>query len=249
MNRILIGKNKIISSDNNILINSDIVTFNGDGDYFLEYIDSANYHLKFIINGNVNLTEVSFDKEIDVNNKYVIQNGYLKLYKFYNNKKVLEKIDIDLCNDGDKVDYHFANICKQEERYTININHKCKNTYSSIINKSVALNNSILKFIINSNVDKDSIKSVLDQNTRIVTMGECDTSISPNMFIDLDDVEARHGSVIGSFNEDQVFYLMSKGISYNDTLKLLIKGYILGGLEIDFELRQRIIEIIETYWR
>jgi Fe-S cluster assembly scaffold protein SufB len=69
------------------------------------------------------------------------------------------------------------------------------------------------------------------------------------MFIDLDDVEARHGSVIGSFNEDQVFYLMSKGISYSDTLKLLIKGYILANLSVHFELRKKIIEIIDTYWR
>ena len=249
MNKILVGKNKITSDDNSVLINDNVITFSCDGDYSLEYIDDAEYHLKFIINGNVKLTEVSFDREIDINNRYVIQIGYLKLFKFYNSKRALETINIDLCNDGDKVDYHFANICKQEERYTININHKCKNTSSNIINRSLALNNSVLKFIINSNVGKKSVKSILNQNTRIVTLGECDTSISPNMFIDLDDVEARHGSVVGTFNADQVFYLMSKGISYNDTLKLLIKGYILGGLEIDFELRQRIIEIIETYWR
>ena len=55
-------------------------------------------------------------------------------------------------------------------------------------------------------------------------MGECDTKISPNMFIDLDDVIAKHGSAIGTFKDDQVFYLMSKGINYNDALKLLIKG-------------------------
>ena len=80
-------------------------------------------------------------------------------------------------------------------------------------------------------------------------MGECDASISPNMFIDLDDVEAKHGSVIGAFKEDQVFYLMSKGISYNDTLKLLIKGYIMSNMEVDSDLRLRIMDIIDTYWR
>ena len=80
-------------------------------------------------------------------------------------------------------------------------------------------------------------------------MGECDTSISPNMFIDLDDVEARHGSIIGSFKEDSIFYLMSKGISYSDTLKLLIKGYLLGKFNGDVDLRFRIINVIDTYWR
>lgn len=80
-------------------------------------------------------------------------------------------------------------------------------------------------------------------------MGECDTKIEPNMFIDLDDVEARHGSVIGTFKDDQVFYLMSKGISYNDTLKLLIKGYLLSKIEVSVDVRIKMMDIIERYWR
>ena len=247
MNKILVTKDKIISDC--VLIDERTITFYLDGEYVLEYVLNGDYKLKIVIQANVKLVEVSLDKEVTVNNKYVIENGSLKVIKFYNNLKVLENDDIDLCNEGVKIDYHFANICRGEEKYTININHKCVNTGSNIINRSIALKNSILKFIINSSVSKKAIKSVLDQNTRIVTMGECDASISPNMFIDIDDVEARHGSVIGSFKDDQIFYLMSKGISYNDTLKLLIKGYILGNLEVDFETRKKITDIIDTYWR
>ena len=249
MNKIIVSKNKISSEDGNILIDGNVITFNNQGEYIIEYISDGNYKLRFIINNDVKLTEISFDKHLDINNKYIINNGVLNIIKFYNNKKVKENINIDLCNPGCRVDYHFANICKMEELYTVNINHKCEKTFSNIINRSVAFKNSILKFIINSNVDKVAVKSVLDQNTRIVTMGECDASISPNMFIDLDDVEAKHGSVIGSFKEDQVFYLMSKGINYNDTLKLLIKGYILGNMNVDFDTRKRITDIIDTYWR
>ena len=80
-------------------------------------------------------------------------------------------------------------------------------------------------------------------------MDECDAKIAPNMFIDIDDVEARHGSIIGSFKEDDVFYLMSKGISYNDTLKLLVKGYLLHDIGGYFDLRQRIMDVINMYWR
>ena len=80
-------------------------------------------------------------------------------------------------------------------------------------------------------------------------MDECDAKISPNMFIDIDDVEAKHGSIIGSFKEEEIFYLMSKGINYNDTLKLLIKGYLLSNIGGYFDLRQRIMEIINMYWR
>ena len=122
-------------------------------------------------------------------------------------------------------------------------------TFSNINNRSVALKNSSLDFIINSKVVEKANKSILNQNTRIVTMDECDAKISPNMFIDIDDVEAKHGSIIGSFKEDYIFYLMSKGISYSDALKLLIKGYLLLNIGGYFDLRQKIMEIINMYWR
>jgi Fe-S cluster assembly protein SufD len=249
MNKILVSKNKIESDIDGIICKDNVITFKDSGEYVLEYTESGEYNITFNINKNIKIIESSFDNDLIINNNYIIDNGSLNVVKFYNNQSVNEIINIDLLKDGDKVDYCFANICKYEERYTINMNHKCKKTISNITNKSIAFGKSILKFIINSNVYKDCIKSVLDQNTRIVTMGECDASISPNMFIDLDDVEARHGSVIGAFKEDQVFYLMSKGISYSDTLKLLIKGYILANLSVHFELRKKIIEIIDTYWR
>ena len=246
MNKILIAKNKITSDV--VKISGNIITFDKDGEYILEYIESGNYKLELIINAHVKLIEVSFDNELTIDNKYTVNNE-LKVIKFYNNKKVVENVDIDLLKEGSNIDYHFANICKEEERYTINVNHKCKKTSSNIINRSIAFKNSILKFIINSNVKKEAIESELDQNTRIVTMGECDAAISPNMFIPMDNVIAKHGSVIGSFKDDQVFYLMSKGINYNDTLKLLIKGYIFGNLDIDFENRMKIMDIIDMYWR
>ena len=249
MNKIIISNNKISSDSSDISINNNEIIFNNSGEYILEYIEDGSYNVTFIIKDNIKLIESSYDLELDINNKYIIDNGMLKVVKFYNNKKVIENIDIDLCSSGSRIDYYFSNICRMEERYNININHKFKETVSNIQNKSIALKNSILKFIINSNVSKDSVKSILEQNTRIVTMGECDSSISPNMYIDLNDVTAKHGSVIGAFKDDVIFYLMSKGINYNDTIKLLIKGYIMSNMDVDVDNRMKIMEIIDTYWR
>ena len=69
------------------------------------------------------------------------------------------------------------------------------------------------------------------------------------MFIDLDDVVAKHGSIIGTFKEEDIFYLMSKGISYSDSLKLLVKGYLFTNIGGYFDLRQKVMDIINTYWR
>ena len=91
MNKIIVSKDGIhgIKTINNFLELND-------GEYSLEYIDSCEYNISFVINGNVKLIECSFDKELVVNNKYIVNDGCLSVTKFYNNISVNEKIDIDL---------------------------------------------------------------------------------------------------------------------------------------------------------
>ena len=248
MNKILIGKN-IVCNNDSVRIKDDVITFDKAGEYVIEYTVSVNKRIVFDIYNDVVLIESSFDNELVLDNDYIINRGMVSVIKFYNNEKVTERININLCSNESKLDYKFANICKGIENYEININHKCMNTVSNIDNKSVALKNSKLNFVINSNVSRIANKSVINQSTRIVTMGECDAKIEPNMFIDLDDISAKHGSIIGTFREEDIFYLMSRGISYNDSLKLLVKGYLFANIGGYFDLRQRVLNIINKYWR
>lgn len=250
MNRIVVGKEIVANNDSRVVVDGNVITFNASGDYLIEYEDIFGMEITLIVKDvSVNLLEVGMDKNIEITSNYKIENGSLKVNKFYNNRRVDEKIRIDLCHSGDRVDYNFSSISVGEENYQIDINHNDKNTVSNISNKSVALDGSNLKFILNSRVKNGCKGSILDQNTRIVTMGECKTKICPNMFIDLDDAIAKHGSVIGTFKEEQIFYLMSKGIEYQDALKLLVKGYLLSNILVTPDIRMRILERISKYWR
>lgn len=251
MNRIIVNKNRIDNyKDDEIEINNNKIWFYKDNKYEFEYIDCDDVRLEFMIdNAKIEILDYSSDNYLKIKNIYNIDNGSLRIDKFYNNKQVDEEIDFNLMQDGDRIDYNFATISLGEENYIINVNHNNKNTISNIDNRSVALKNSKINYTINSRVLKDCVKSMLDQNTRIITLDECEAKISPNMFIDLDDVIAKHGSVIGTFKEDQVFYLMSKGISYNDTVKLLIKGYLLSKIRVNVDIRMKIMDIIDRYWR
>lgn len=250
MNKILVNRNEIRCECEGVRVCDNVISFDSDGEYSIEYVLCDKIDIVFRVSGcSVIIQESSFDNDLVVNNRYEVYNGKVIVNKFYNNKSVKENIGIFLCGNGDSILYNFSSICKLEEYYEINVFHNCKNTVSNISNRAVSLKNSILNFVVNSNVYKECIQSKLDQNTRIVTMGDSNCKICPNMFIDVDDAYARHGSVIGTFKDDQVFYLMSKGISYNDAIKLLIKGFILGNGDVTFDLRMKIINIIELYWR
>ena len=251
MNKILVSRDNIITNSDNVLIDGNVIKLLVCDIYTIEYNDIEDIDLCIYVDGNVDavLYESSFLDRIKVNNRYIVKDGTLSINKFYDTMFVDEKIDIDLLCEYSKIDYRFSNICKNYENYVININHNNKNTVSSINNKTIAMDGSRINFVINSIVSKEYEKSILDQNTRIVTLGDTDAKISPNMFIDCDDVEARHGSVLGTFKDEMVFYLMSRGISYNDSIKLLVKGYLFSNIDVDNVLREEIISVIDKYWR
>lgn len=227
------------------------IYFYEDGDYEVEYECCSNTRLEFIVeeDRNVKLFEYSDNDKVMIENRYIL-NSYsnLLLYKFYNNRECSEKIVFDLDGEYAKVDYHFSNICNNTEIYKIVINHNKKNTYSNISNRSIAIEGKI-DFTIDSVLPKESIGCSLNQDTKIINLGDNYSTIRPNMYIDLDDVEARHGSVIGKFNDEELFYLMSRGISYRESIKLLVKGYIFSNLKMDMDKRMKIYNIINEYWR
>lgn len=252
MNKIIVNNGKMSDCNNEYyLIDKNCITFKKSGTYFLEYIDCTCFDLTFeLLNDiTVSLSEISFSNKISVNNKYIIHDrSFLTINKFYNNDLVSEKILIDLNGNNSRIDYNFSNICLSDENYIIDIKHNAKNTVSNISNKSVSLNNSNLNFIINSYVSSEMIRSVLNQETRIITFGDSNAKVSPNMFIDTDDVVASHGSFIGTIRDDIIFYLMSRGISYNDALKLVIKGYLFSNINADADIRSRIYKVMDMYW-
>ncbi len=55
-----------------------------------------------------------------------------------------------------------------------------------------------------------------------------DTFVESKPFLEIlaNDVFCTHGSTTGRLNEDQLYYLQSRGISKNEAQKLLVKGFI-----------------------
>lgn len=250
MNKIFIVKNNIIPCDDDFIsINDNSISFLKSGNYIVEYIDCNNVNLIINIDENkcINLFEYSDDNDIRINNKYDInKNSSLIISKFYCNKNTEEKIDINLNGEKSNIKYNFSSISSGIDKYKMNIYHNAKNTCSDIFNKTIARYNSSNYFDINSYVDNGIIDTYLNQSTKIITLGESDNRINPNMYTHDNSTTAIHSSVIGNVSEDELFYLMSRGISYVDSIKLIVKGNILSNINIPDEYWKKINDIINT---
>ena len=49
---------------------------------------------------------------------------------------------------------------------------------------------------------------------------------NPILLIDEDDVKAGHAASVGQVNAEQVYYLMSRGISKQEAERLIIHGFL-----------------------
>lgn len=249
MNKIKVVENNIIPFDNSdVSINDNNINFINNGDYCIEYIDSDNISVNIYLKEGVciNLFEYSNNKDISVDNKYFLnRNSCLIVSKFYANNTTNEIINIYLKEDMANIKYNFSSISSNDDKYTINIYHDSKKTCSDIFNRTVASTGSTNIFDINSYVDKGVKNCYLNQQTKIITLGNSNNKINPNMFIGENSTTAVHSSTIGNISADDLFYLMSRGINYQEAINLIVKGMILSNINANMEIREKILKILD----
>jgi Fe-S cluster assembly protein SufD len=135
---------------------------------------------------------------------------------------------------------------KHHEIRTI-INHLTENTKSYQLIKSVLEDSSKAvyqgKIFVNSEAQKTDGYQL---SKAILLNKDSEFNAKPELEIYADDVKCSHGSASGSLNEDSIFYLMSRGLNYQQSRELLINGFLLDVVEkiTDSEIKNLIKNLI-----
>jgi len=120
---------------------------------------------------------------------------------------------------------------KQHEIRTT-INHLTENTKSYQLIKSVLENNSRAVYQGKIFVNSKAQKTDGYQLSKAILLSESsEFNAKPELEIYADDVKCSHGSSSGSLNENSIFYLMSRGLNYQQARELLINGFLLDVIE------------------
>ena len=111
--------------------------------------------------------------------------------------------------------------------YKTIVNHNAKSSKAYISNVGVALLNSNILFDTTGQINKGMSKSEIKQLDRGILIGDKASVISkPILKIDEFDVSANHGSAIGKMSDDELFYLMSRGLNKEESYKLILRGQV-----------------------
>mgnify|MGYP006091006701 FL=1 len=136
---------------------------------------------------------------------------------------------------------------KQHHEIKTNVNHLAENTKSYQLIKSVLNDSSKGVYQGKIFVDASAQKTDGYQLSKAILLSEnSEFNAKPELEIYADDVKCSHGSTSGSLDEDAIFYLMSRGISENDSNKLLINGFLLDVVEkiTDTEIKYLVLELM-----
>ena len=178
----------------------------------------------------------------------LFENSVIDVLKFQNVKSIKEFICIKLKEKNSKITYNFRTISNEKEAYDYNIMHEAKDTISNVKNSGVCIGNGAIIYQVSSFVPKNINGCIANQNNRIINLTNNKCEILPNLYIDNSNVSASHSALIGKFSDDEVFYMQSRGLDYDTTIKLLILGFLTSDIGNNKMIKE-IKKEVKKYWR
>lgn len=204
----------------------------------ISYLHEVDTKLNVIINVEPNVDFELFEErslgKVKIQYQYYLkQNSHVNVSKFYHAKKVREYMTVNLNGVGASFNYNHQTLSTTDEKYDIVIYHHSKNTSSDINNHGVNIKDGSIIFNVTSFVPRNSKDCIVNQQSRIITMNDKKCQINPNLMIDEYEVSANHSALIGTFSNQELFYLMSRGIPKEKAIFLLMEGFLLKGITFD----------------
>ena len=135
----------------------------------------------------------------------------------------------------------------QQHEIRTTINHLVENTKSYQLIKSVLGKLSKAAYQGKIFVNSKAQKTDGYQLSKAILLDETsEFNAKPELEIYADDVKCSHGSTSGNLSENSIFYLMSRGLNYQQSKELLIKGFLLDVIEkiTDSEIKNLVKNMI-----
>lgn len=160
--------------------------------------------------------------------------------------KACFEIDID-CPGAEFV-MNGVFVCKGDDRLDVDVvlRHNEGGSISRQLFKGIADGNARIRFSGLVKVAPDAQKTEAYQTSRNLQLS--DTAVVetlPQLEIYADDVKCSHGATVGTLNEDEQFYMRSRGISLAEARRLQMISFLAEAMtSLDEEVRQDILSRI-----
>lgn len=167
-----------------------------------------------------------------------------------NDQNTLGDITSELIGEGSHSESKVIAVTTGKQSNGINnrVVNRGKHTTANISQRGVLLEKSELVFNGIGDIIHGASGANAEQENRVLMMSnQAHGDANPILLIDENDVIAGHAASVGQVDQNQLYYLMSRGIDKNLAQRLVIRGFLGAVLdEIPLpEVRQEMIDMIE----
>lgn len=183
------------------------------------------------------------------------ENSLFNLYLItLNGGEVTNNITVTFNDKMGECNMYGLYLAAGEQRVNTNINvcHNYRECRSSQLFKGVLDGNAVTTFGGRIYVAKDAQKTEAYQaNNNLLSSKTAKAYTQPHLEIYADDVKCSHGATIGSLNIDELFYLRSRGISFEEAKLLQQQAFASAVLEklSNNQLKERLMGMVEKRLR
>ena len=139
------------------------------------------------------------------------------------------ELSIDLTGPGAEANVKALYLCKADEKvnFRIVMHHRAPDCKSTQLFNGIAGGNSQVNFGGTIVVAPDAQQSeAYQENHNIVLTPEARVETKPQLEIYADDVKCSHGATVGQLNEDELFYMRSRGIPEKEAKTLQMLSFL-----------------------
>lgn len=146
-----------------------------------------------------------------------------------NSGNTLSNVTSNLANSGASAITNsiFIGTSDQKANFVYKVVHNGQFTESDILSRGVLLDESTGIFNGVTEIKRGAAKSDASQAEKVLMLSpSARGDANPILIIDEHDVKAGHAASAGPVNSDDIYYLMSRGISENEAKRLIIHGFL-----------------------
>lgn len=159
-------------------------------------------------------------------------------------------IDASLMGEGADISLSGIYLCSGNEKVNIKIqlSHEVRHCTSRQMFKGILCGHSAVNFDGKILVVKDAQQTAAYQENHSIVLSEhAKVDTKPQLEIYADDVKCTHGATVGRLDDEELFYMQSRGITQEDAKILQIISFLAPVLErIEEENREEITDIVEN---
>ncbi|CAN5599564.1 Fe-S cluster assembly protein SufD [soil metagenome] len=237
----------ILSADSNLFLQPRhlfVIGANAEAGIIESYITASGKKANVFVN---NVSEIVVDKQAHLQHYYIQTGNETTKYvhhtevlqqasSLYNNYKAsfpgtsLLRNNLNIALNGENIESHLYGLYlaggKQlVDNHTI-VDHCKPHCHSNELYKGVMKDEATAVFNGKIFVREDAQKTnAFQKNNNLMLSKKAVVDSKPQLEIYADDVKCSHGSTIGQFNEDALFYLKARGIGDDKAKALLIHAF------------------------